>query len=181
MAAMPAKAIEDRRSHLASAGVFHFVSEYKRKMTGFPLWKRPIFWLLMKANRFASTRLGLPTIIHYNEKDRFWIEYRGGFTDRELALDTVERLRAENAAHGKYSQFELTYDLPLNGTLPGPTARYVDQDFPGDYLREFYRANKGPVMCPYKRKLCKPEEVISRTDIEPLFEATAKIEAALNL
>ena len=176
MPAAVAQQLETRRAPLASAGVFHFVSEYKRKMTGFALWKRPIFWLLMKANRFACARLQLPTIIHYNEKDRFWIEYRGGFTDRELAETTVARLRSEHP----YSQFEVTFDLPLNGLLPEPTARYVDQDYPGEYIPEFYQVNKGPVLCPHKRSLCFPGEVVSRADIEPLLNACAAIEAQLN-
>jgi hypothetical protein len=172
---MPAHQLEARRTPLASAGVFHFVSEYKRRMTGFPLWKRPIFWLLMKANRWACAKLELPTIIHYNEKDRFWIEYRGGFTERELAETTVERLRREHPN----SQFEVTFDLPLNGLLPEPTARYVDQDFPGDYLREFYKANKGPVLCPFKRSLCTPKDVVSREQLQPLFDGCAGVETAI--
>lgn len=176
---MAAQQLEARRAPLASAGVFHFVSEYKRKMSGFPPWKRPIFWVLMKANRFACARLGLPTIIHYDKKDRFWIEYRGGFTDRELAETTVERLKAENRAKGIQSQIEVTYDLPLNGLLPEPTARYVDQDLPGEYVSEFYKVNQGPVLCPFKRSLCTPEDVITRSQIEPLFYEIAKLDATV--
>ena len=130
----------------------------------------------MKANRFACARLQLPTVIHYNEKDRFWIEYCGGFSDRELAEKTVERLRRENP----HSQFEVTYDLPMNGLLPEATARYVDQDFPGDYLSEFFKVNKGPVLCPFKRSLCTPGEVISKVQIEPLLNACASVDAQLN-
>jgi hypothetical protein len=168
-----------RRAPLASAGMFHFVCEFKRKLVGFPLWKTIIFHVLMKANRIASTKLKLPTVIRYDGEGAFWTEYCGGFTDLLLAQETIEQMRAERKAEGKHSQFELTH-LPLNGVLPERTDRYTDQDFPGEYLPEFYRANTGMVMCPHKRTLCNPDEVITRTEIEPLFIQIAKVDAAVS-
>lgn len=168
---------------MATAGRYHHVAEYKRdmKLTGYPRWHVPLFRLLMKINRFASTRLKWPTIIHYGKVGGpFWIEYRGGFTDRVLANQAVEQMKAENMAAGIQSQFEVTYDLPLNGVLDGRTDRYVDQDFVGDYIPEFYKANKGPVLCPFKRSLCKPDDVITREEIEPLFVEIAKLDVAVN-
>lgn len=181
MAAMPAKALDERRAHLASAGTFHFVCEFKRKLRGFPWWKNVIFYCLRKANRFASARLKLPTIIRYDDKGAFWTEYGGGFTDIELAHQAIEMRRKRYEALGWDDvQFELTENLPMNGLTPAQTGTYCDQDFVGDYIPEFIQIRQGPVMCPFKRELCTPDEVLSRVQIEPLFRANADVEAALN-
>lgn len=172
---MPAKALDERRAHLAAAGTFYFVCEFKRRLGGFPWWKAVIFDALMRANRFASARLRLPTIIRYDGEGAFWTEYLGGFSDKAMALRVIEHMRAENPNR----RFELT-DLPMNGLLPEATDRWTDQDFPGDYLPDFFKANQGPVMCPFKRALCNPDETISRVQIEPLFRANAEVDAALN-
>jgi hypothetical protein len=181
MSAMAAKALEDRRSHLAAAGSFHFVCEFKRKLRGYPWWKGVIFYCLMKVNRFASARLKLPTIIRYDDKGAFWTEYGGGFTDIALAHQAIETRKAEYRARGWDDvQFELTEGLPLNGLTPAQTGTYCDQDFVGEYIPEFIQIRQGPVMCPFKKSICTPEEVLSRADLEPLFRSNAGVDATLN-
>ena len=164
------------RAHIAQAGTFYFVCEFKRKLDGYPLWKTIVFRLLMRANRIASARLQLPTIIRYGDNaGAFWTEYLGGFTDRELALRVIHQMRAENPDR----HFELT-DLPLNGVLPGATGRWTDQDFPGDYLPDFYKSNAGPVLCPHKGKLCNPDETLSSVELVPLFRGCAGVDSVLS-
>jgi len=164
------------RAHIAEAGTFHFVCEFKRKLVGYPLWKMIIFRVLMKANRFASARLELPVVIQHGGEGAFWMEMLGGYTDKELALQTIYQMRTQNPAR----HFELTSDLPLNGVLPEATGRWVDQDFPGDYLADFQKVNTGPVLCPHKGKLCNPDETLSSVELVPLFRGCAGVDSALS-
>jgi len=171
-----AQALEGtHRGHIAQAGTFHFVCEYKRKLDGYPAWKTSVLRLLMRANRFASARLQLPTVIRHGQEGAFWTEYLGGFTDKELALRAIHQMRTQNPER----HFELT-DLPLNGVLPEATGRWTDQDFPGDNLPDFYAANKGSVLCPHKGKLCNPDETLSSVELVPLFRGCAGVDSVLS-
>ena len=176
MSPAAAQALEGTsRASLASAGTFHFVCEYKRKLDGYPAWKTIVFRLLMRANRFASARLQLPTVIRHGQEGAFWTEYLGGFTDKELALRAIHQMRTQNPER----HFELT-DLPLNGVLPEATGRWTDQDFPGDYLSDFQKANTGPILCPHKQKLCNPDETLSSVELVPLFRECSGVDSALS-
>lgn len=173
-----ARAATPRRTHLAPAGVCQLVTLFRKNLRGYPKWKLAIFYVLRKANRLAATKLKLPVVLDPNG---YWFEYQGVFDHIETAYQAIEQMNAEFKAQGINDvQFELTKNLPRNGILPKQTGRYLDQDYPNDYIREFTKEHTGPVMCPFKKSLCRPDDVMSRADFKELDEASAKLELVLN-
>lgn len=176
-----ARAEMPRRTHLAPAGVFHLVTEYKRKLRGFPRWKVVVFHALRKINRIASTKLGIPVVIRYDGEGAFWTETAGGFTDLEIAYPAISSRRDQYAAMGWDDvQIELTKNVPMNGFLPLTTGRFCPQDYVGEYIPEFVQEHTSIAMCPYKKQLCAPNDTMSRVDFKELDEASLSLDLVLN-
>lgn len=116
------------RIPLATAGVSTLVTEYKRKLYGYPLWKQLIFDTTRKWLRFCDVVLHLPTIVHHDKQGDFTVDYCGEFDAEELAFAAIERMRDEREASQRDSQF-LWHTIPRNGVTPEKSGRYGDSGF----------------------------------------------------
>lgn len=174
------QSIATLRAPLAMAGRCWLAVEYKRKMTGYAWWKQIVFHIFLAFARFCDTVLELPTIIRYDRRDRFWIDYCGSFSSKDLTLSAIDVMRAEREREGRKSQFGWT-ELPLNGVTPEQSGRYLDQDFPGTDTLQFQRANQ-IVKCPFNGSQCNPDETIKRQAIDEIVrESTRVVEGARKL